>query len=338
MRVDPQRLVHAPHPDWCTLRTPTGRPFLSPLRSSVSVCVCLVESEAHATTQVALQATAATETMMVADPFAGIPFWRVLALALAVPAVQAILTGINLSWLAVLVSPLHALCFLCILTIQWLWQHPAKEALMPLWQERSVCRTGLEPETSRPQAGLPLTRVSLSPWTDRPRALRAHGLQRDAHRAAGDPLSTLAPLTPLTLPTPPTLRTLPTPPTLRTLPTLPTLLALRTLRTLLTLPTALQDIGADPSFQYLLTSAEPPASAPYMLSMLASVAADLCQALHAATGHVAWALLHALGASVSAGGLLWATWRGGGASSHAVRGICWAGAFAPVVSALEVRF
>ena len=33
-----------------------------------------------------------------------------------------------------------------------------------------------------------------------------------------------------------------------------------------------------------------------MLSMLASVAADLCQALHAATGHVAWALLHALGA------------------------------------------
>jgi hypothetical protein len=269
---------------------------------------------------VALQATAATETMMVADPFAGIPFWRVLALALAVPAVQAILTGINLSWLAVLVSPLHALCFLCILTIQWLWQHPAKEALMPLWQERSVCRTGLEPETSRPQAGLPLTRVSLSPWTDRPRALRAHGLQRDAHRAAGDPLSSLAPLAPLT------------PLTLPTLPTLPTLLALRTL------PTALQDIGADPSFQYLLTSAEPPASAPYMLSMLASVAADLCQALHAATGHVAWALLHALGASVSAGGLLWATWRGGGASSHAVRGICWAGAFAPVVSALEVRF
>jgi hypothetical protein len=272
---------------------------------------------------VALQATAATETMMVADPFAGIPFWRVLALALAVPAVQAILTGINLSWLAVLVSPLHALCFLCILTIQWLWQHPAKEALMPLWQERSVCRTGLEPETSRPQAGLPLTRVSLSPWTDRPRALRAHGLQRDAHRAAGDPLSSLAPLAPLT------------PLTLPTLPTLPTLLALPTLRTL---PTALQDIGADPSFQYLLTSAEPPASAPYMLSMLASVAADLCQALHAATGHVAWALLHALGASVSAGGLLWATWRGGGASSHAVRGICWAGAFAPVVSALEVRF
>jgi hypothetical protein len=272
---------------------------------------------------VALQATAATETMMVADPFAGIPFWRVLALALAVPAVQAILTGINLSWLAVLVSPLHALCFLCILTIQWLWQHPAKEALMPLWQERSVCRTGLEPETSRPQAGLPLTRVSLSPWTDRPRALRAHGLQRDAHRAAGDPLSSLAPLAPLTP---------------LTLPTLPTLLALPTLLTLRTLPTALQDIGADPSFQYLLTSAEPPASAPYMLSMLASVAADLCQALHAATGHVAWALLHALGASVSAGGLLWATWRGGGASSHAVRGICWAGAFAPVVSALEVRF
>ena len=267
-----------------------------------------------------MQATAATETMMVADPFAGIPFWRVLALALAVPAVQAILTGINLSWLAVLVSPLHALCFLCILTIQWLWQHPAKEALMPLWQERSVCRTGLEPETSRPQAGLPLTRVSLSPWTDRPRALRAHGLQRDAHRAAGDPLSSLAPLAPLT------------PLTLPTLPTLPTLLALPTLLT------ALQDIGADPSFQYLLTSAEPPASAPYMLSMLASVAADLCQALHAATGHVAWALLHALGASVSAGGLLWATWRGGGASSHAVRGICWAGAFAPVVSALEVRF
>ena len=60
--------------------------------------------------------------------------------------------------------------------------------------------------------------------------------------------------------------------------------------------TALQDLGADPAFQYLLTSAEPPASAPYMLSMLASVAADLCQALHAATGHVAWALLHALGA------------------------------------------
>ena len=56
--------------------------------------------------------------MLVADPFAGIPFWRVLALALAVPAVQAILTGINLNWLAVLVSPLHALCFLCILTIQ----------------------------------------------------------------------------------------------------------------------------------------------------------------------------------------------------------------------------
>ena len=299
------RLVHAPHISMWLSR------------------VCLVESEAHATTQVALQATAATETMMVADPFAGIPFWRVLALALAVPAVQAILTGINLSWLAVLVSPLHALCFLCILTIQWLWQHPAKEALMPLWQERSVCRTGLEPETSRPQAGLPLTRVSLSPWTDRPRALRAHGLQRDAHRAAGDPLSSLAPLAPLT------------PLTLPTLPTLPTLLALPTLRTL---PTALQDIGADPSFQYLLTSAEPPASAPYMLSMLASVAADLCQALHAATGHVAWALLHALGASVSAGGLLWATWRGGGASSHAVRGICWAGAFAPVVSALEVRF
>ena len=53
---------------------------------------------------------------------------------------------------------------------------------------------------------------------------------------------------------------------------------------------------------------------------------------------MAWALLHALGASVSAGGLLWATWRGGGASSHAVRGICWAGAFAPVVPALERLF
>ena len=155
--------------------------------------------------------------MMVADPFAGIPFWRVLALALAVPAVQAILTGINLSWLALLVSPLHALCFLCILTIQWLWQHPAKEALMPLWQERST-------------------------------ALARSG--RTGYNA--------------TL-------------------------------------TALQDVGMDPSFQYLLASAEPPASAPYMLSMLASVAADLCQALHAATGHVAWALLHALGASLSAG-------------------------------------
>ena len=62
----------------------------------------------------------------------------VLACALAVPAVQAILTGIHLSWLAVLVSPLHALCLLCILVIQWMWRHPAKEALMPLWQERAA--------------------------------------------------------------------------------------------------------------------------------------------------------------------------------------------------------
>ena len=61
-----------------------------------------------------------------------------LACALAVPAVQAILTGIHLSWLAVLVSPLHALCLLCILVIQWVWRHPAKEALMPLWQERAA--------------------------------------------------------------------------------------------------------------------------------------------------------------------------------------------------------
>ena len=56
----------------------------------------------------------------------------------AVPAVQAILTGVHLSWLAVLVSPLHALCLLCILVIQWMWRHPAKEALMPLWQERAA--------------------------------------------------------------------------------------------------------------------------------------------------------------------------------------------------------
>ena len=62
----------------------------------------------------------------------------VLVCALAVPAVQAILTGIHLSWLAVLVSPLHALCLLCILMIQWVWRHPAKEALMPRWQERAA--------------------------------------------------------------------------------------------------------------------------------------------------------------------------------------------------------
>ena len=61
-----------------------------------------------------------------------------LACALAVPAVQAILTAIHLSWLAVLVSPLHALCLLCILVIQWMWRHPAQEALMPLWQERAA--------------------------------------------------------------------------------------------------------------------------------------------------------------------------------------------------------
>ena len=102
--------------------------------------------------------------------------------------------------------------------------------------------------------------------------------------------------------------------------------------------TALQDLAQDPAFQYMLASAEAPASAPYMLSLLGSAAADLCGALHTASGHVAWALLHALGASVSAGGLLWATWRGGAASSHAVRGICWASAFAPVVPALERLF
>ena len=55
---------------------------------------------------------------MASAQLTGIPFYRVVGLALAVPAVQAILTGVNLNWLAALVSPLHALCFLCILSIQ----------------------------------------------------------------------------------------------------------------------------------------------------------------------------------------------------------------------------
>ena len=65
------------------------------------------------------------------------------------------------------------------------------------------------------------------------------------------------------------------------------------------------------------------------VTLALTLAVPLCQALHAASGHVAWAVLHALGASVSAGSLLWASWRSGASSSHAVRGICWAGAFYP---------
>ena len=119
------------------------------MQCSFTLCPPSLSSRARRTRRTSTEGVGAAASthhraMLVADPFAGIPFWRVLALALAVPAVQAILTGINLNWLAVLVSPLHALCFLCILTIQWLWQHPAKEVLMPLWQERSVRHAGLE--------------------------------------------------------------------------------------------------------------------------------------------------------------------------------------------------
>ena len=45
------------------------------------------------------------------------------------------------------------------------------------------------------------------------------------------------------------------------------------------------------------------------VTLALTLAVPLCQALHAASGHVAWAVLHALGASVSAGSLLWASWR-----------------------------
>ena len=76
---------------------------------------------------------------------------------------------------------------------QWLWQHPAKAALLPVWQERST-------------------------------ALARSG--RTGFNATVG---------------------------------------------------ALQELGGDPAFQYLLTSADPPASAPYMLSMLSSVGGDLCQ-------------------------------------------------------------
>lgn len=171
---------------------------------------------------------------------------------LLAPTLQLIFVGLGFRWLALLVSPLHAGCFLAILLVQMVWLHPAKEGLLPLWQERcaAMLRSG-----------------------------RGTGMAAKAG--------------------------------------------------------ALQELLQEPFAQHLLASAPPPASAPYALSMLASLVGDVCQALHAATDNVAWAVLHALGASVSAGGFLYASWRDGSTSSHAVRGICWAGAFAPVVPALE---
>ena len=88
---------------------------------------------------------------------------------------------------------------------------------------------------------------------------------------------------------------------------------------------ALQELMQEPLTQHILASAPAPASSAHVVSAMASLVADLCQALHAATDHVAWALLHALSASLSAGGFLYASWRDGSTSSHAVRGICWAG-------------
>jgi len=156
----------------------------------------------------------------------------VLACALAVPAVQAILTGIHLSWLAVLVSPLHALCLLCILVIQWVWRHPAKEALMPLWQERAAAlarsgRTGYNATL----AALQETSARNPNPNPNPNPNQNPSPSPNAHRS-------------------------PSPN-----------------------PYPSQELGTEPSVQYLLTSAAPPAAAPYMCSTVAAVAADLCQAL-----------------------------------------------------------
>lgn len=98
---------------------------------------------------------------------------------------------------------------------------------------------------------------------------------------------------------------------------------------------AMQDLLKDPYLQSMLSNAPSPRSVPFMAALALSLVGDVCQALGTATEHVAWAVLHALSASGAAGGFLYATWRDGAGASHAVRGICYATALAPVVPALE---
>ena len=189
---------------------------------------------------------------------------------------QTILTGLQLPWTATFFSPLHAVCLIAMLLIQvrrcaaapvtlpfgshgasppclpqMMWNHPAKDLLVPAFQERctTLARSGRTGPTAQ--------------WE------------------------------------------------------------------------AVQDLLKDPYLQNVLALTPSPRSGPFMVALALSLVGDVCQALGTASEHVAWALLHALAASAGAGGFLLATWRDGASTPHAVRGVCWAGAFAPVVQAVE---